>query len=164
MVPEAADEPVSANETPATSDVASPVPAFDVTQLPSLESIAAETDIRAFLAPGVPPELTRAALRRAWAADPQIRDFVGLAEYAWDFTAPDSMAGFGPLEMTDELRRAVIDMVGRNLRPPEPKPEAPAATAASSEVVPPVVESADKLGADTTGACRPTGSPVKMIL
>jgi Protein of unknown function (DUF3306) len=41
-------------------------PAFDVTKLPPIESITADSDIRAFLAPGVPPELTRAALRRAW--------------------------------------------------------------------------------------------------
>jgi hypothetical protein len=44
-------------------------PAFDVTKLPPIESSTADSDIRAFLAPGVPPELTRAALRRAWAAD-----------------------------------------------------------------------------------------------
>src|SRR5262245_38567647 len=43
---------------------------FDLTQLPPLESITAATDIRAFLAPGVPPDLARAALRRAWVADP----------------------------------------------------------------------------------------------
>src|SRR5262245_150336 len=51
-------------------------PAFDPTKLPPIETITAESDIRAFLAPSVPPELTRAALRRAWAADPKIRDFV----------------------------------------------------------------------------------------
>src|SRR5262245_55936494 len=68
---------------------------FDPASLPSLESICAETDIRAFLAAGVPPELTRAALQRAWTADPKIRDFVGLAENAWDFNAPGSMPGFG---------------------------------------------------------------------
>jgi hypothetical protein len=87
-------------------------PAFDISSLPPIESITAESDIRAFLAPGVPPDLTRAALRRAWAADPKIRDFVGLAEYAWDYHAPGSMAGFGPLEMTDELRRLVARIVG----------------------------------------------------
>jgi hypothetical protein len=86
-------------------------PLFDPTTLPSIESITAETDIRAFLAPGVPADLTRAALRRAWAADPAIRDFVGLADYAWDFNAPDAMAGFGPLEMTDALRREIIGML-----------------------------------------------------
>jgi hypothetical protein len=89
--------------------------AFDLTKLPPIESITAESDIRAFLAPGVPLELTRAALRRAWAADPKIRDFIGLSENAWDFNAPDAITGFGPLEMTDELRRRIAQMVGRNI-------------------------------------------------
>jgi hypothetical protein len=80
-------------------------PPFDPLSVPPIESITADTDIRCFLAPGVPPELTRAALRRAWAADPKIRDFIGLADYDWDFNAPGSMVGFGSLEMTDELRR-----------------------------------------------------------
>src|SRR5438270_4874337 len=86
--------------------------AFDPAKLPPIESITAETDIRAFLAPGVPAELTRAALRRAWASDPKIRDFVGLSENSWDFNAPDTIAGFGPLEMTDELRRQIARMLG----------------------------------------------------
>jgi hypothetical protein len=87
----------------------------DLTQLPPIESITAETDIRGFLAPGVPPELTRAALRRAWTVDPAIRDFIGLSENSWDFNAPDAIAGFGPLEMTDELRREVARFVGRSI-------------------------------------------------
>jgi hypothetical protein len=87
-------------------------PPFDPASLPPIESIAADTDIRAFLAPGVPPELARAALRRAWAADPKIRDFVGLADYDWDFNAPGSMAGFGPLEMTEELRQIAARIIG----------------------------------------------------
>ena len=87
----------------------------DPAKLPPIETITAESDIRAFLAPGVPPELTRAALRRAWAADPKIRDFVGLADYDWDFNAPGAMTGFGSLEMTDELRQQIARMVGGNL-------------------------------------------------
>jgi hypothetical protein len=90
----------------APSVTAGKVP-FDVASLPPLESITAESDIRAFLAPGVPTELTRAALRRAWSADPRIRDFVGLAENSWDFNTPGAISGFGTLEMTDELRREV---------------------------------------------------------
>jgi Protein of unknown function (DUF3306) len=97
------------------------VPAFDLASLPPIESIVADTDIRAFLAPGVPPELARAALRRAWAADPQIRDFVGLADYDWDFNAPGSMAGFGPLEMTEELRQVAARIIGQS---PLAKPDA----------------------------------------
>jgi Protein of unknown function (DUF3306) len=87
-------------------------PPFDPASVPPIESITADTDIRAFLVPGVPPELTRAALRRAWTADPKIRDFVGLADYDWDFNAPGSMAGFGALEMTDELGRLAAQIIG----------------------------------------------------
>jgi hypothetical protein len=61
----------------------------------------------------VPAELTRAALRRAWTSDPKIRDFVGLADYDWDFNAPGSMAGFGPLEGADALRAEVARLLGR---------------------------------------------------
>lgn len=91
-----------ARETP-------PSAAVDVSALPPIESITGETDIRAFLASGVPAQLTRAALRRAWSADPAIRDFVGLAENAWDFTAPDGVPGFGPLLPGDEASRLVVD-------------------------------------------------------
>jgi hypothetical protein len=89
-----------------------PEPAFDLKNLPSIESITAATDIRPFLAPGVPVDIARAALRRAWSADPRIRDFVGLADYDWDYHTPGSAAGFGPLEMTDELRQMVARILG----------------------------------------------------
>jgi Protein of unknown function (DUF3306) len=77
---------------------------FDLSKLPSLDSIGPATDIRAFLQPGVPEALSRAALRRAWSADPGIRDFIGLAENSWDFTADDGMHGFGALDPADAKR------------------------------------------------------------
>jgi hypothetical protein len=85
---------------------------LDLKHLPPIESITAATDIRPFLAPGVPVDIARAALRRAWSVDRRIRDFVGLADYDWDYHATGGPAGFGPLEMTDELRRAVARLVG----------------------------------------------------
>jgi hypothetical protein len=88
------------------------LPAVDLSALPSLESITATTDIRAFLVPGVPVELTRAALRRAWLADPAIRDFVGLAENAWDFNAPATVPGFGSTVPADIARRLVARVLG----------------------------------------------------
>ena len=87
----------------------SPEPVFDLKSLPPIESITAATDIRPFLAPAVPLEIARAALRRAWSADPRIRNFVGLADYDWDYHTPGSAAGFGPLEMTDELRPVAME-------------------------------------------------------
>jgi hypothetical protein len=107
-------EPVAQSEQDPAQALAheSTEPAFDLTTLPSIETITAETDIRAFLAPGVPTELKLAALRRAWAADPKVRDFVGLADYDWDFHTPGALPGFGSLEMTDDLRREVSRIVG----------------------------------------------------
>ena len=121
---------------------------FDLASLPPIESITGASDIRAFLAPGVPPELTRAALRRVWTADPAIRDFVGLAENAWDFNAPGAIAGFGSLEMTDELRREVMRMVGRGLT--SDGTIAPAAIPRPVEEAPATVETTATGG----GACR----------
>ena len=71
---------------------------FDPASLPSIEAITADTDIRAFLQSRVPAGLTRAALQRAWAADPAIRDFIGIAENQWDFNDPNAIPGFGPLQ------------------------------------------------------------------
>ena len=88
------------------------LPSTDLTELPPIESITATTDIRAFLAPGVPLELTRAALRRAWVVDPKIRSFIGIAENQWDFTAPETIPGFGPLKAIDDVRRLVADVFG----------------------------------------------------
>jgi hypothetical protein len=130
-------------------------PAFDVTRLPPIESITADSDIRPFLAPGVPTELTRAALRRAWAADSKIRDFVGLAENAWDFNTPGSMAGFGPVEMTEELRREVARMVGRALA--DEDTDRPAATSAEALAERPSVETSGESAAATPEVPTQTG-------
>jgi hypothetical protein len=89
---------------------------FDPASLPPLDSIDAGTDIRAFLARGVPAELTQAALRRAWAADPAIRDFIGLSENSWDFTAPGGVPGFGPMRPTDNIQELLAHASGQ--RPP----------------------------------------------
>ncbi|WP_050421071.1 DUF3306 domain-containing protein [Bradyrhizobium tropiciagri] len=96
---------------PAPADAASAGPALpevDLSSLPPVESIDAATDITAFLREGIPQELSRAALRRAWSADPAIRDFVGLAENAWDFNDPNAMAGFGPLDYSAEQVGALV--------------------------------------------------------
>jgi hypothetical protein len=111
---EALDSGVRGNEriTDSTEDAAGEKEsALDLSTLPSLESITAETDIRMFLRKGVPAELTRAALRRAWAADPAIRDFIEIAENQWDFVTGSDLPGFGPLDASpEELRRMVADL------------------------------------------------------
>jgi hypothetical protein len=53
---------------------------FEKTRLPSVASIQRGSDVRPFLRPGVPDEVQTTALRRAWATEPEIRDFVGMTE------------------------------------------------------------------------------------
>ena len=95
------DEPARAQALPVLAPP--PAPAFDPANLPSIESIDATTDIRPFLEACVPEQLTRAALRSAWSADPAIRDFVGIAESQWDFNNPTAIPGFGVHVAADYL-------------------------------------------------------------
>jgi hypothetical protein len=109
-------------------DAAPHADAFDPAALPSLESIDANTDVRDFLKAGVPAELTRAALRRAWSADPAIRDFVGLVENGWDFNAADAMPGFGSVS-AEEVARLLAQVAGESPQQaggPAAKPTQPA--------------------------------------
>jgi Protein of unknown function (DUF3306) len=103
-------------------------PPYDVAQLPPLDSIGADTDITAFLHRDVPPDLTRAALRRAWTSDPTIKDFVGLVENGWDFNDPSAMSGFGPISADEVARLAgkVIEAL------PEAAPEGQTKDASAS--------------------------------
>src|SRR5262249_51573122 len=84
----------------------------DPAALPPIESINAGTDVSAFLRPGVPADIAQAALRRAWVADPAIRDFVGLAENAWDFNKPGGVPGFEPLLAIDDVQRLAAHIMG----------------------------------------------------
>ncbi len=70
--------------------------AFDVTALPSLDSIDKHTDITVFLQTGVPAELRLAALRRAWTVDPVIRDFKELQENDWKIAIGSQNRGDDP--------------------------------------------------------------------
>ncbi|MGA7803781.1 DUF3306 domain-containing protein [Bradyrhizobium sp.] len=76
---------------------------FDLAGLPSIDAITANTDISGFLQSRVPAALTRAALRQAWASDPAIRDFIGIAENQWDFNDPNAIPGFGPSQAQDSV-------------------------------------------------------------
>jgi len=110
---------------------------FDLASLPSIEAITANTDVRGFLQSRVPLELTRAALRQAWASDPAIRDFIGIAENQWDFNDPTAMPGFGPLLESDNATAALAQAIGRNDKLPDLKlavsgePALPAVTEAA---------------------------------
>jgi Protein of unknown function (DUF3306) len=113
---------------------------FDPASLPSIETITLDTDIRGFLQSRVPAALTRAALRRAWASDPAIRDFIGIAENQWDFNDPTAIHGFGPMLETDKLPALLARALGGHDKLADIIPE-----------IPTVVENALQVG---TGSAR----------
>ena len=155
-----APEPPQTGEpqpAPPPPDVAAEPPAaFDPASLPPIESIDASTDIRAFLAPGVPVELSRAALRRAWTSDPTIRDFIGIAENQWDFTNPDAIPGFGALDFKEEEVRAMVSRLFGEEPPtagagdpagPEPS-DAPTALTDATSLTPPAPDPSPEGGGE----------------
>jgi hypothetical protein len=98
---------------------AEPEDEFDPASLPPIESLTIESDFRAFLHRKVPLDLRAAALRRAWSLDPAIRDFIGPADYAWDFNAPDGVPGFA-LELGGDAMKLLSHALGLDAPPPKP--------------------------------------------
>lgn len=101
--PESAAPQPLAEEADAEPELAAETVDEPLEPLPRIEDLTADSDLTAFFRKNVPAALRNAALRRVWSLDPAIRDYVGPADYAWDFNQPGSMAGFGP---SDPLSRA----------------------------------------------------------
>jgi hypothetical protein len=117
----APDQTVPAEEPALTEE--------EIAALPKIESIAADTDIRVFMRRGVPAALRNAALRRAWMADPAIRDFVGHArDYDYDWNVPGGVPGNEPLRAEE-----VAAMARRVFGDAEPEQAAEAPPEASKE-------------------------------
>lgn len=124
-----------AGEASVPSPGAEAEPDVDLGSLPPIDAITAATDVTAFLRKGVPHELMHMALRRAWSADPAIRDFIGLAENAWDFNDPKAMPGFGPLDCSQAELAAWVDRIVGGLRnAAEALPDTPTALQESSDL------------------------------
>ncbi len=108
------DEPAAAAETPpAPVAEAEAVPEFDLSSLPKLEEMTGSTDITGFLQKGVPEHLRNAALRKSWALDPAIRNYVNPAlEYAYDWNTPGGVPGTGELGAGIDVARMVLQIMG----------------------------------------------------
>jgi Protein of unknown function (DUF3306) len=102
-----ADVPVA---PAAESDAA---PEFDLSSLPKLEDMTATTDITGFLRKGVPEHLRNAALRRSWALDPAIRNYVNPAlDYAYDWNTPGGVPGSSEIGAGMDVARLVSQIMG----------------------------------------------------
>lgn len=118
--------------------------AFDITKLPRVEDLTADSDFAQFLGKGVPEELKRLALRRAWSLDPGIRDFIEIAENQYDFNAPNTILGFGDLPAGSDLDKLLAQATGQ-LPGPEPAPREiePVAAELAARDDMPEIETAD---------------------
>jgi hypothetical protein len=108
---ETAADPPPAPAAPPPAPAAEEEPPPDLSLLPKIEDLTAESDLAPFFAKGVPLALRQAALSRIWTLDPAIRDFVGPADYAWDFNAPDGVPGFG-FELPEEAKALARRLLG----------------------------------------------------
>ena len=119
----------------AESDV---VQEFDLSSLPKLEDMTATTDITAFLRKGVPEHLRNAALRKSWALDPAIRNYVNPAlDYAYDWNTPGGVPGSSEIGSGMDVARLVSQIMGGGESTQEASPSAepgkePASEAAQS--------------------------------
>jgi hypothetical protein len=94
----------------AESDVPQP---FDLSRLPKLEDVTEGTDITGFLRKGVPEHLRNAALRKSWALDPAIRNYVNPAlEYAYDWNTPGGVPGSSEIGAGMDVARLVSQIMG----------------------------------------------------
>ena len=86
---------------------------FDLSSLPKLEDMTATTDITAFLRKGVPEHLRNAALRKSWALDPAIRNYVNPAlDYAYDWNTPGGVPGSSEIGASMDVARLVSQIMG----------------------------------------------------
>ena len=124
------DEPVAKPGGPSVPATEADVePKFDLSSLPKLEEITSSTDISVFLRKGVPEHLRNAALRKSWALDPAIRNYVNPAlDYAYDWNTPGGVPGSSELGAGMDVARLVSQIMGSG----EPAGESPV-TATSGE-------------------------------
>jgi hypothetical protein len=88
-------------------------PEFDLSSLPKLEDLTETTDITVFLRKGVPEHLRNAALRKSWALDPAIRNYVNPAlDYAYDWNTPGGVPGNGEIGPGVDIARMVSQIMG----------------------------------------------------
>lgn len=107
-------EPDAASvEAPEAEPAAEAPPEFDLSSLPKLEELTSSTDITAFLRKGVPEHLRNAALRKSWALDPAIRNYVNPAlDYAFDWNTPGGVPGSSEIGAGMDVARMVSQIMG----------------------------------------------------
>ena len=107
------DRPASAPEKREAATIAEPdKPALDLSTLPNIEELTADSDFTVFLDARVPSGVRQAALRRAWVLDPRIRDFIEVADWQYNWNVPGGAPGYGPLPQGTNVAELLAQVVG----------------------------------------------------
>ncbi|MGX9962361.1 DUF3306 domain-containing protein [Roseomonas sp. F4] len=118
-------------------------PELDLTALPRIEDLDLSSDLTAFLRPGIPTALRSAALRRMWSLDPSIRDFIGPADYAWDYNTAAGMPPGFSFDLGGNLKELLAQAIGeREEKAPPAEAEATAPDIAPEPAAPQLVAEA----------------------
>jgi hypothetical protein len=80
----------------------------DLARLPSIDTITAATDVRPFLAPGMPDTIKQKALRKIWSTDPILSQIDPLQDYAEDFTDEAVAVPAGMLKTAYRIGRGFL--------------------------------------------------------
>lgn len=108
--PDASAPPAAASSEAVPSETEPP---FDLDSLPKLDELTANTDMTVFFRKGVPESIRNAALRKSWALDPAIRNYVNPAlDYAYDWNTPGGVPGSGELAPGTDIARMVAQVMG----------------------------------------------------
>lgn len=178
-----AKQPEPKQETPsAEADAPSgpvvdgePEPEFDLSSLPKLEEMTATTDITGFLRKGVPEQLRNEVLRKSWALDPAIRNYVNPAlDYAYDWNTPGGVPGSSEIGAGMDVARLVSQIMGGGESAAEPSAPAidpgkesgdPAQSAepnVAPEPVPALPTEALRLGDEAISVAQKTGAKTEL--
>lgn len=112
-------QPNPPENPPETPLVVQPEPGPPIEIPPDAATIPIE-DITAWLGRNIPEGWREIALRRMWSADLSIRDFIGPADYAWDWNTPGGAPGWGPMRAADDMVRLLARAIGEDLaKPPD---------------------------------------------
>jgi hypothetical protein len=138
------------------------MPEIDLSALPRIEELTAESDFSLFLRPGVPGTLRNAALRRMWTLDPGIRDYIGPVDYQWDFNTPGGLPFGFSAELGGDVAKLLAQAIGKveeiaaRLEPEPPaEVEEPPVPILQESVSLPVAEPAPALPEPATVAVPP---------
>jgi hypothetical protein len=135
-------------------------PEFDLSSLPKLEDLTETTDMTAFLRKGVPESLRNAALRKSWALDPAIRNYVNPAlDYAYDWNTLGGVPGNGDIGPGVDIARMVLQIMGdgqpvveRAAAAAGPEHDAPSEDIATQKPDPELAVQTVRLSSETSSA------------